>query len=391
MDMKTVFFFGAGAEASYKIVTGKEFVASLMRNEFLEYRKKLLKDDALNYQLIYQNSRKIFTQTIFENQESAVKVFGEQIVNDVMEYEKNRGKDVSEYCKQWYNALKNDVTDEKSQFFINNAALYSTLDSRFNDLRNPKVGPNGKRVINAYYTAYFCILSRLYNLNKVKINSYEDLFALLRTDYTLTTLNSDDSYYSLIKKHYKKDFDFVTTNYTDIIQKVLKKDQITYLHGKMTWFEDYRQLQLYDVSKEKVEECSNLIPFIMIPSGVKPIVFGKQIREFNSFIEKLDKSELLCIVGYRFNSEDNHINAIIAQWLRKDEKNKLIYLNFEDENSSRLDFRNLLWTRNLKIKKISCFDEDVLKEQIKDNNQIINIFTNRTNCLKIFEEVLKLL
>lgn len=89
----------------------------------------------------------------------------------------------------------------------------------------------------------------------------------------------------------------------------------------MTWFEDIKQLMIYDCADDEerkniISNSKNIIPFILIPSGVKPIICSKQIKAFKNFIDVLNSSDFLVVVGYKFNSEDNHINSIINEWLK---------------------------------------------------------------------------
>lgn len=129
---------------------------------------------------------------------------------------------------------------------------------------------------------------------------------------------------------------------------------MVYLHGKLTWFEDLQNLTVYDITNE--EECllankmaneRMLMPFILIPSGVKPLVCVRQIEEFLKFIAALKESDQLCIIGYHFNSEDNHVNAIIGDWLRAEKKHRLIYFNWK----GGVKLSKLKWMETFEIKE----------------------------------------
>lgn len=153
------------------------------------------------------------------------------------------------------------------------------------------------------------------------------------------------SYYSILstikgnKENKEKDYYVATTNYTDIAETVIGKKPI-YLHGNLSWFEDYERLVVYDctikeereTARERAEEHM-IFPYIMIPSGVKPLICKKQIEEYHKFIDALNKSNKLCVVGYKFNKEDNHINSIIGEWLRQRD-HKLYYYYYNEEKKS---------------------------------------------------------
>ena len=129
-------------------------------------------------------------------------------------------------------------------------------------------------------------------------------------------------------------------------------------------------------------QAKNVVPFILIPSGVKPLVCRKQIGQFSDFIKKLDGSKYLVVVGYKFNSEDNHINSIIADWLRKKE-NKLIYLNYNNE----VTFDQFPWLKDkFSVETLENPDE---AETLLTAGKISDIHVNEENCLAIFEKLLQ--
>lgn len=118
----------------------------------------------------------------------------------------------------------------------------------------------------------------------------------------------------------------------------------------------------------------------MIPSGVKPLICTRQIEEFHRFIEALDKSDELCVIGYRFNSEDNHINSIIGNWLRKDAKHKLIFFNYRNN----IVISRLRWLYDIKSEnkaEIAGIDSYAA--------QVLNIKVDKDNAVEKFEEYLK--
>ena len=73
----------------------------------------------------------------------------------------------------------------------------------------------------------------------------------------------------------------------------------------------------------------------------------RQIEEFHKFIAALKESDQLCIIGYHFNSEDNHVNAIIGDWLRAEKKHRLIYFNWK----GGVKLSKLKWMETFEIKE----------------------------------------
>lgn len=186
------------------------------------------------------------------------------------------------------------------------------------------------------------------------INSIRDLLNFLKyvKKSDESSKNNDKKYYDILKNFLDSSeenncrYFVTTTNYTDYVSEIFGTTNTAYLHGKLKWFEDLKTLQVFDCEDDneydKLLEIAEtqikskqtrLIPFIMIPSGVKPLICKKQINEFKKFSDDLDKSDYLVIVGYNLNSEDNHINSIISSWLRENEKHKVIYLNYIGDKS----------------------------------------------------------
>lgn len=363
--------FGSGADTDYckSLPAGASFSKALLHNEYSDNLKKLLGNSFKQYHLIHHNSKKFFLQTIIENSKHAVPIFGETVFDICKNYENKDLSDnqqlVKKFCKCWYYLLKgNDkkATNYKDdnphiKDFINNkeaivdffetyGVFFDTLDEKFNSLRFGTSLPSAKKVLNAYWTVYMLMLEKLYKLDENFEWSYSNLFSLLNKDYTLDVNKShEDSYYDSIKKYDSK-INIVTTNYTKLAEEKCCSN-VTYLHGNMSWFEDVEKLTVYDCNnstemEEAIKRSDSLIPFILIPSGVKPMICKKQLVEFGKFISYLDNSSCLVVIGYKFNNEDNHINSIIGDWLKKSPSNKLVYFNFENS----VDFNTMKWSEN---------------------------------------------
>lgn len=246
---------------------------------------------------------------------------------------------------------------EIKEFFLSKAVFFDTLDEKFNSLRNIQYNTKAKKVINAYATVFILMMKTLYDLDGSFSWTYEDLFEKLSKDSEVFHCGkSKKTYYSIVAES-GLDCNIVTTNYTDLAEKRIGKG-VTYLHGKLTWFEDLKNLTVYNIADENekqkaLENKEYLIPFILIPSGVKPFICSKQIKQFSTFIDNLENSDELCVIGYRFNSEDNHINSIIADWARKD-GNRLVYFNFNDD----VDFDKLHWLNNISKEKYQIISID---------------------------------
>lgn len=393
--MKVTFLFGSGADtdASDKLKSGQSFAEAFLQNRYSHQIKSITGFDASHFQLIYPRSKKVFIQTILAQREKAQKLFGTEIVDDIVcySYEKSSdhlSKKIANHCSSWYDTLKhpNAKSIEIKNFFLQNAVLFDSLDEKFNSLRDTNYNSNAKRVINAYLTVFLLMFESLYDIPLDFEWNYPSIFEKLKEPYDIAFSNG--CYYNILANS-GIDCNIITTNYTDIVNTLAGRDEndIVYLHGKMTLFEDLKSLSVFDckplqntnIQLSHDNQFSNIIPFILIPSGVKPIICQRQIQEFAKFIHALDQSEYLIVLGYRFNSEDNHINSIIAEWLRRRQR-KLLYLNY----NASVDFSTFNWADEFSVGP--C--EKPADEVLRSNSQIINIKISKENARSTFEELL---
>ena len=392
--------FGSGADTNYNanLGSGASFSKALLQNSYKDKCKKVT-GNSYEYSLIHKLSKKVYIQTILENEEKAKEAgIKENEIELCKKYSKAQLSDdektkLDKQCKIWYNLLMNNNPGKEKdvqKFFFERAVFFDALDEKFNSLRynDGKWSANAKRVINAYYTVFFYMIENIYDEDvKDSVNSIKDLLNFLKcvkkSDEYLK--NNDEKYYDILKKFLDSSeenncrYFVTTTNYTDYVSDIFGTTNTAYLHGKLKWFEDLKTLQVFDcdddneynklleivkTQSESDNKQTRLIPFIMIPSGVKPLICKKQINEFKKFSDNLDKSDYLVIVGYNLNSEDNHINSIISSWLRENEKHKVIYLNYIGDKSVDSDAKTESieqygWLDGIKI--VSPYQDDISK------------------------------
>ncbi len=424
--------FGSGADTNYNanLGSGASFSKALLQNSYKDKCKKVT-GNSYEYSLIHKLSKKVYIQTILENEEKAKEAgIKENEIELCKKYSKAQLSDdektkLDKQCKIWYNLLMNNNPGKEKdvqKFFFERAVFFDALDEKFNSLRynDGKWSANAKRVINAYYTVFFYMIENIYDEDvKDSVNSIKDLLNFLKcvkkSDEYLK--NNDEKYYDILKKFLDSSeenncrYFVTTTNYTDYVSDIFGTTNTAYLHGKLKWFEDLKTLQVFDcdddneynklleivkTQSESDNKQTRLIPFIMIPSGVKPLICKKQINEFKKFSDNLDKSDYLVIVGYNLNSEDNHINSIISSWLRENEKHKVIYLNYIGDKSVDSDAKTESieqygWLDGIKI--VSPYQDDISKiANITEQFIVINTDSknskNSKNSDVIFERVL---
>lgn len=375
--MGCTFFFGAGAESDYGLGVGASFVEPLLRDGYKEERKALLGPDKVEYSLIYPQSRNIYLQTIEENKEAAELVFKKKIVKTCIEYYQKSSSsklDVTKLCKEWYRIITSNKKlknkeEEIKQFFLKNGVFFSSLDEKFNSLRKQPFNNRANRVVNAYFTILILMIEAVYDIPNDFVWDYKNVFDLFQSENYKIKFDIDSYYKELAKllkngKPGKDNIFIATTNYTNIVEEVTKKSDVAFLHGKLEWFEDARNLTVYDCAndderKQAEKNINNIFPFILIPSGVKPIICRKQIEQFKTFINQLDQSNIIFVTGYKFNSEDNHVNSLIGDWLRNP-GNRMVYLNYE----SGLSWNSISWAEG--FSKFEKDTEEVTQEALSE-------------------------
>ena len=402
-----MFLFGSGADtdAIDSLDSGNAFAEILILNKFSKEIKQITNIKAEKYKIIYPTSKKIYVQTIMNYYDKntdtfsseVIDIFGEKRLKKVKNYYFNKKKNdnISGLCKRWYNLLTREKAknSKEREFFLDKAILFDTLDEKFNSLRNNDLDldNNAKRVIVAYWNVYLLIFTKLYRISVDEELSYEKIFEILEKNSFEEEIKKK-CYYNILKKsnlEYKDDYFISTANYTSILSKKFGDEKISWLHGRLNWFEDLKTLRVYDCFKEKdtiLENIKNghtVIPFILISSGVKPLICKKQIKQFSKFIDDLEKCNRLVTIGYRFNSEDNHINSIVGEWLSTNKNNQLISYSF----NNNIDMKKLSW--------LPCHNKKNLKEIDFNDNRILNdkqvtcVGINKDNSTEAFEKLIK--
>ena len=114
-----------------------------------------------------------------------------------------------------------------------------------------------------------------------------------------------------------------TTNYNVFIRDVIGKD-ICYLNGSTDiWYDPYinrigsREELLY-------KEEHFLVPLIFTQSGTKPMTSIEMSRKYVDMYDSFNDSDCICIVGFGFNKDDEHINGILRRLIDIDNKTIIV-------------------------------------------------------------------
>lgn len=109
----------------------------------------------------------------------------------------------------------------------------------------------------------------------------------------------------------------------------------------MSLFEFPELLEVRDFSEQKENTASPLspkhifFPFIFGQSYLKPVVDKRQTEKFHKFGKILDGSDILVVLGYNINEDDNHVNAFIHGYLKDKGKRLVVVTDNEDEKTIR--------------------------------------------------------
>jgi hypothetical protein len=106
-----------------------------------------------------------------------------------------------------------------------------------------------------------------------------------------------------------------------------------YLAGKLSQFEWPHLLSVQDLANEEtaISKSDFVFPFLMTQAPVKPIIAPVQIREYSKALQQLESADILFILGYSLCENDNHINAILRDFLLKSQDKKIIYFEYTDK------------------------------------------------------------
>ena len=326
-------------------------------------------------------------ETLFPNAESRA------VANRYLQYKQDPSRksenmqlaqDFSKiYRNDFYAEIKKDKPSKAAQYFLEHAGIYSYLDSLFNYLRKPKDYPKQcARVIKIYYAALVSILNSMAEQLKDEayplIEMYQNMLAGKENSLPLqqclsqiiegfesafiTKIQRDPSdkiehlYYYQMRKladSTKHDLSLITTNYTTIAERIIGKDncRFAYLHGKLNLFEELETKAIADITR--VDLTNTVFPYLLVQSGVKPIISDHQIEEFYSACQMISTADELLIIGYGINPDDEHVTNFLRKRIRDGKKIKIfIYSSMRNDerwNESVHNIHDQLGDTNLVI------------------------------------------
>lgn len=371
-------------------------------NETYSYNASTLMSGANLYKKVLENlldiKKKEKQNEEIKIQDEDVKCF-EKIFNDFLEDKERKEVEVSnELLKK---ALKVETENNKACLSRTNfesemqISFGSFLDEYFHTIINPKkYGPvNFSKVFNYYWSCFFSIADSLISSKKIKNKKLQEFFDsdteinhlkilqnlsdFIRILYKETAIDYKGTYYSeIIKqlKNRKSQYECkgaITTNYFKFVEECFSSfTEVSYINGKLKWFEYPELLEVRDFSdgtptENEFDTKHIFFPFIFGQSYLKPVVDKKQTEEFHKFGKILDASDILVILGYNINEDDNHVNSFLHNYLTKPEK-RLVFVTDKDDKKNvcrKLKAENL----SRKIETVQADYEKQTTSEIVEN------------------------
>ena len=167
----------------------------------------------------------------------------------------------------------------------------------------------------------------------------------------------------------------VTTNYSPYAY--ICHDPI-FIHGNILTFESGPVPELITYKKLN-SELKNLFPYLLCQSALKPIIHPLQIKNFNNMINALMNANKLFVIGYGLNDDDNHINAIIKDFLKSSKNNKLIYIAYGCDNMEIIRQKEY-FCELFQVENSQIIIHNI--EKVKNNNKTENEYEQFYNILK---------
>lgn len=270
----------------------------------------------------------------------------------------------------------------------------SKLDAYFHTIIAPKKHSVNKFsiVFNYYWACYFCLLKHILdNDQRPQVKRYLKEDGEVNCELILNEMkqftqllyqenlqfSQRDTYYSLIQKYIgqnSESYEIVgvaTTNYYRYCEQL--RCEPIYLNGAMNLFEFPKDLEIRDLSQEDYNRDKLFFPFIFGQSFVKPIVCSRQIEEYYKFGECLQGTEVLVILGYNLNDDDNHINAYLHDFAKKGE---IIVVTNDSEEQICQKLRVCEKEDNISIHCVR-YESHNLDNNSKVVNEIFRIIENK--------------
>ena len=375
-EKQITFFFGAGAEAVFDMPLGAQYTLDTIlskRSQMMAALKDFYSDRTNDYssnhvvrhlftddshtfrEIVHRaartlwecesnmdsNSKRIVELSKYDPKDTAAaKAFFEEVkkVFDYVVIDIDKPRDTSKRPQQ----IKKDGSPYST--LLDKFSYYGSVEKDFSTIISPKEAGTHRfwRLINYFWSAYFSIiipvldLSLKYRNNKEYIkNKY--MYILTNLDEVVRYISSDEfrseiapkyqnSYYCKLKQAFPNST-AITTNYTPFLE-FAKFEETIFLAGKLSQFEIPEELRVIEIGDNEDIANKFIFPYMSTQAPLKPIVDCVQLKEYSKFIDTLDNTDVLVIIGYNINDNDNHINALLRDFLIRKPTNRIAFSQF---------------------------------------------------------------
>mgnify|MGYP004507357535 CR=1 FL=1 len=401
------FLFGAGAETKFGLPLGAEYTNKTIlckRNKMYAALAEFYKAKNVNgYQKEFMFAKD--STTFFKIIELAIghcndleemDYYTKSLYEKFIQYkEQNNCNDFKQYVKNnVYEKIITDIDDKNKDDNSNyeqlrkNLDYYGSIEKDFSVIINRERAGTKRfwRLINYFWSCYFSIIIPLLDIIGEKSFDGENIYkSVLNNLYKVSKRlidieNGDDkkfdlddnkNYYKMLHKKFSDSY-ALTTNYTPFVAHYWGKKS-SYLAGKLSEFEIPDELDVCTYEEKNMFDNKLIFPFLATQAPVKPIIHSCQLKEYVSALNVLDSTKTLIIVGYNINENDNHINAILRNYVKN--RKRLIFCKYEDNSN--------------------CFDENIelqrvlknLKLQDNHEDSYISIIQNAGNVNQLTKEL----
>lgn len=140
-----------------------------------------------------------------------------------------------------------------------------------------------------------------------------------------------------------------TSNYSPLIGNLLKRDDIVFLNGStQLWYDPY--LNKIGTEEQLSSYKHFIVPLMFTQSGTKPMISIDMSSRYVEYYTALAAADEICVIGFGFNSDDEHINGIFRELVDNKGKMLTIVAPKRNERDAVLDFKKTVCEK-LKIQK----------------------------------------
>lgn len=169
----------------------------------------------------------------------------------------------------------------------------------------------------------------------------------------------DDLYSAIIDNKFEVS-GIATSNYSPLVNKILKTDKTVFLNGSTElWYDPYLN---------RIERNSKtnhfMVPLMFTQSGTKPMISIDMSSQYVNYFNELKSADKICVVGFGFNSDDEHINGLFRE-LVEIHKKKIVIITKKESESEQDEAIKQKFVKRLKLQD----DSNVTVLSVDKNRQ----------------------